>query len=67
MAGAVAPLILMFKKEILKRATSKHAKKMKSAPDTLQNKIQMQKQIDRQVEETKQIIRGVGTTSKTPK
>ena len=28
MGGAVAPLILMFKKEILKGATSKHAKQM---------------------------------------
>ena len=67
MAGAVAPLVLMFKKEILKRATSKHAKKMKSAPEILRFFLQMQKQVDREVEESKQIIRGVTTTSKTSK
>ena len=64
MAGAVAPLILMFKKEILKRATSKHAKKMKSASYTLRNFFKCKKN-DREVEEGKKIIRGVGTTSKT--
>ena len=46
MAGAVAPLILMFKKEILKRATSKHAKKMYVGHETGQNSSDFKKNVD---------------------
>ena len=37
MNGAVAILILMFKEELLKRATSKHATKMYFGNETGQN------------------------------
>ena len=37
MNGAVAPLILMFREEILKMATSKHAKQMYFGHETGQN------------------------------
>ena len=45
MNGAVAILILMFKEEILKRATSKHAKKMYFGHETGQNSSDFKKQL----------------------
>ena len=43
--GAVAPLFLMFKKEILKGATSKHAKKMYFGYETGQNSSDFKKKL----------------------
>ena len=43
MDGAVAPLILMFKKEILKGATSKHAKHMYFGYETGQHSSDFKK------------------------
>ena len=45
MRGAVAILILMFKEEILKRATSKHAKKMYFGHETGQNSSDFKKKL----------------------
>ena len=46
MNGAVAILILMFREEILKMATSKHAKKMYVGPETGQNSSDFKKKND---------------------
>ena len=46
MNGAVAILILMFKEEILKMATSKHTKKMYLGHETGQNSSDFKKTVD---------------------
>ena len=65
MGGAVAILILMLKGEILKMATSKHAKKMNCRSQS--GIFQFQKQNDGEVEESVPQVPVAGKNTETLK
>ena len=67
MNGAVAILILMFKEEILKRATSKQAKKMNFRNDKLIPKSELKQKVDGQVEESVAQVPVAGKNTGVPK